>query len=51
MALGNLSSLRVNLPVIGSVGAVGIAAGLVIVYFMFIRKGRLTSKTITQRFR
>ena len=47
----DLSNMRVNLPIIGTVGAVGIGVGLVVVYLLFFKKGRLTSKTITTRFR
>ena len=51
MVLENIQNFKINLPFVGTIGVAGIGIGLVLVYFLVIKKGRLTSKTVTTRFR
>ena len=51
VSFSEIQNLKINLPLLGNIGAIGIGAGLIIVYLLFIKKGRLTSKTIKTRFR
>lgn len=45
-----ISKLNVQLPLIGKVGIIGIAAAGIIVYLAFFRKKRATSKTVITRY-
>jgi hypothetical protein len=40
MPIGNPLGYKINLPVIGAVGAGGIAIGAILIYYLFLKKPR-----------
>jgi hypothetical protein len=50
-AITNLTSSRISLPLVGSVSVVVAAGAALGIYFLFFRRGRVTSKTVTTRYR